>query len=75
MENNNNPTIKIKVPELLYKRKITVTQLRNRAEIGGATAYALANSENPPKRVDLNTLAKLCSFFGCGISDILEYVE
>jgi len=71
-ENINGTKIINKVPRLLIERKITVTQLRDQAGIANGTAYKLVNIIDPPKRIDLDVLARLCDFFECGVGDIFE---
>ncbi len=61
------------VPRLLQERSLNAQDLMFGARLAPSTAYSWANEKNPPSRVDLDILAKICDFLGVGISDVLEY--
>lgn len=48
--------------------------LRDVAEVTGITHAALSRIESgKTERIDFETLAKLCSFYGVSVGDILEF--
>lgn len=59
---------------LMGERKIkSILQLHNETDI---TRKSLTNLYNDKfKAVDVETLDRLCKYFGCGLGDLLEYVE
>ena len=62
------------VPRLLKERNLSVPDLMFGARLAAGTAYSWADEENPPKRIDLPTLARICDFMKVGVEDILEYI-
>ena len=65
--------IKSKLHILMGERKIkSILQLHQETEI---TRKSLSNLYNDKfKAVDVETLDRLCVFFNCDLSDLLEYV-
>lgn len=65
--------IKSKLHILMGERKIkSILQLHNETNI---TRKSLSNLYNDTfKAVDVETLDRLCKFFNCDLSDLLEYV-
>lgn len=65
--------IKSKLHKLMGDRKIkSILQLHQETEI---TRKSLSNLYNDKfKAVDVDTLSRLCDFFHCELSDLLEYV-
>lgn len=64
--------IRIKLAELLGKHRLRISDLVER-DIGihANTLYRLYNEES--KRVDFEVMEKLCEFFKCELSDLIEY--
>ena len=54
-------------------RKITYDVMRAETGLARATLAKLLKRE-PIDRIDGNTLASLCRYFGVGVGDLLEYV-
>lgn len=65
--------IRIKLHELLGKHKLRISDLAERTNIHSNTLYKLYNESG--KRVDLEVLEKLCAYFECSLSDLIEYDE
>ena len=65
--------IKSKLHILMGERKIkSILQLHQETKI---TRKSLANLYNDKfKAVEVDTLSKLCTFFGCTVGDLLEFV-
>ena len=65
--------IKIKLDELMFKNgKIKVPQLVEITGLNRNTLYALEKGN--VRRLDVDTLDKLCKAFNCSVGDILEFV-
>jgi putative transcriptional regulator len=56
-----------------YDPPLTQTQLIEQLGLGNHTISKLFN--NTFRRVDTDTVEKLCSFFNCGIADLFELKE
>ncbi len=63
--------IKIKVSDMLGKHKMTQASLARATKIRPATVSKLYYGES--KRLDISQLNRICDFFNCEISDIIEY--
>ncbi|MFB5192021.1 helix-turn-helix domain-containing protein [Alicyclobacillus fastidiosus] len=63
--------IRVKLSELLGKRRKKVTELAEATGIHHNTLYRLYHEDST--RVDLAVLEKLCEYFNCRIEDLLEY--
>lgn len=63
--------IKIKLSELLGKNKMTRKELSERIGVRPNTIGDLYNEK--VKKIDLNTMDKICDVLNCDISDLLEY--
>ncbi len=65
--------IRIKLCELMGREKMTRKKL---SELTGIRPNTIGDlyKENI-KKIDLQTLDKICSVFNCEISDVLEYVS
>ena len=65
--------IRIKLCELMGREKMTRKKL---SELTGIRPNTIGDlyKENI-KKIDLQTLGKICSVFNCEISDVLEYVS
>ncbi|MDM8527623.1 helix-turn-helix transcriptional regulator [Anaerolineales bacterium HSG24] len=67
-------TIKTKLFVVRAKKGIKSMQIvAKETGLSPATLYNFENGRT--KRVDYNTLASLCQYFGCEVGDLLEYVE
>ena len=65
--------IKFKLDELMFKNgKMKVPQLVELSGLNRNTLYALEKGN--VKRVDTETIDKLCKVFKCSVGDLLEYV-
>lgn len=60
-----------KLWKLTLDKGLNKTQLRD--EVGFSNECLSKLSKN--KNVSMNTLEKICSYFHCDISDVVEYVE
>lgn len=65
--------IKIKLAEMLGKHKMTRKKLAELIEVRPNTIGDLYK-ENI-KRIDIQTLDKICKIFDCNIEDIIEYTS
>ena len=66
--------IKIKQDELMFRNgKVKVPKVVEMTGLNRNTLYALERGE--VRRIDVETLEKLCVAFNCSVGDILEYVE
>lgn len=70
--------IKFKLKELIGEKEFRerrVVSLKEIAEQTGTHRVTLSKLANNKKyNVGIDTLEKLCSFFACGIGDVVEYV-
>ncbi len=64
--------IKNHLSKLMGEKRITITEV---AKCTGMSASTISNLYNEKvKRLDFDTLEKLCEFFNCNIEDIIEYI-
>lgn len=70
-------TIRIKVPRLLKERGIIPFDLVRQAGIAPGTAYKLADEKQCAEMsgITFDVLIRLCTFFGVGVSEIMEFQE
>ena len=61
-----------RVSRLLGDRRESVADLARGAGLAYKTAHEMYNGKS--RRVDFETLDKLCTYFGVGVGGILEYV-
>ncbi len=59
-----------KLFDLLRSKGISKTELRLNADISTATLAKLSSN----KEVSLSVLGKVCSYLGCGIADVCEFI-
>lgn len=64
--------IKVRVPELLEKHDLNISDLMRKADIAYATAHKLAKGHG--KGISFEVLDTLCALFDVGVSEILEYI-
>ena len=62
-----------KIDEVLEEKNISKNKLEKEANLQRTQLNSYCN--NRVKRIDLLTLAKICSVLDCEIEDIMEYVE
>lgn len=65
--------IVFKIDQVLEEKKISKNKLEKEAKLQRTQLNSYCN--NKVKRIDLLTLAKICSVLDCGIEDIMEYVR
>ena len=61
----------IKLDDLIWQNKTTAEEISKQTGLGSSTISKLRNSKN--LNISLNTINKLCKYFNCKISDLLEY--
>ncbi len=64
--------IKLKVPELMNKRGLSITDLMRQANIAYTTAHRI--SKGKADSISFEVLNSLCEVFDVQVKDILEYV-
>ncbi len=60
-----------KIDQVLGEKKISKNKLEKEAKLQRTQLNSYCN--NKVRRIDLQTLAKICYALDCGIEDILEY--
>ena len=60
-----------KIDQVLAEKKISKNKLEKEAKLQRTQLNSYCN--NKVRRIDLQTLAKICYVLGCGIEDIMEY--
>ncbi len=61
-----------KIDQVLEEKKISKNRLEKEAKLQRTQLNSYCN--NKVRRIDLQTLAKICYVLDCGIEDIMEYV-
>jgi putative transcriptional regulator len=65
--------IKSKLHEQMLIKKIrNVSELARETNLDRRTLTNIWDEKN--KRIDYDTLNKLCDYFGCNVGDLLEYI-
>jgi len=64
--------IKLKVPELMNKRDLSITDLMRQANIAYTTAHRI--SKGKADSISFEVLNSLCEVFDVQVKDILEYI-
>ncbi len=64
--------IRVRLRELLQRRRMAQTELQARSGLGYSTINALYHGKT--ERVEFATLEVLCEVLECGVGDILEHV-
>lgn len=64
--------IQFKLDDLLWQHRKTAEQVRLATGLSVATLSNIRNGKN--LNISLRTLDKLCEYFKCSVSDIIEYV-
>jgi len=65
--------IDIKLDDLIWRHRVTADKIAKETGLSKNTISKLRNAKN--LNVSLVTLDKLCEYFDCKISDILEYIK
>lgn len=60
-----------KIDQVLEEKKISKNKLEKEAKLQRTQLNSYCN--NKVRRIDLQTLAKICYALDCGIEDIMEY--
>lgn len=64
--------LKCNLSTLMGKERLTIAEVIRRT---GLTRNAVATLyEERAKRIDLNTIAKLCELFDCSVDELFEYI-
>ncbi len=64
--------IKLKVPELMTKKGLSITDLMRQANIAYTTAHRI--SKGKADLISFEVLNSLCEVFNVQVKDILEYI-
>ena len=65
------PTIRVRLDELLKERAMTLTELSNRVQITVVNLSILKNGH--AKAIRFSTLMRLCDALDCQPGDLLQY--
>ena len=60
-----------KIDQILEEKRISKNKLEKEAKLQRTQLNSYCN--NKVRRIDLQTLAKICYVLDCGIEDIMEY--
>lgn len=64
--------LKCNLSTLMGKERLTIAEVIRRT---GLTRNAVATLyEERAKRIDLNTIARLCELFDCSVDELFEYI-
>ncbi|MBO6273262.1 helix-turn-helix transcriptional regulator [bacterium] len=64
--------IVFKLDDLIWERRVTAKDIAEATGLGSSTISKLRNSKNV--NINTNTLDKLCKYFNCKLTDIIDYV-
>lgn len=67
----NNKMIVIKLYDLIWHKKVKGYEIAQATGLSTATISKLMRGENID--VKLSTINKLCNYFKCNVTDIIEY--
>ncbi len=65
-------TIKVKLNEIMEKKKLSVYDINTNGNIRYQTLQVL--QDNSATRIDFEVLAKLCYTLDCKVEDLIEYI-
>jgi conserved domain protein len=68
----NEKMIIFKLDDLIWQHRTTAEDIFQKTGIGKSTISTIRNNKNI--NISIHTLNKLCKYFNCKISDIMEYV-
>ena len=63
----------LKIDQVLEEKNISKNKLEREANLQRTQLNSYCN--NKVKRIDLETIAKICCVLECGFEDIIEYVR
>ena len=61
-----------KLDDLLWRNKKTAEEVKLKTGISAATLSNIKNGKNI--NISIKTIDKLCKYFDCPVSDLLEYI-
>ena len=61
-----------KLDDLIWQPRTTAEDIFQKTGIGQSTLSTIRNNKNI--NISIHTLNKLCKYFNCKISDLLEYI-
>jgi len=64
--------IKFKLSDMMGKYKLNITEVSDKTGLSRSTVGSIYHEK--AKRIDYDTLEKLCILFNCQPGDMLEYV-
>ncbi|MDR1167625.1 MAG: helix-turn-helix transcriptional regulator [Heliobacteriaceae bacterium] len=64
--------IEVKLEQLMWDNRVRAREISKATGLDECTISNMKNNKN--KNLNVNTLNKLCRYFNCRISDLLEYV-
>lgn len=64
--------IVFKLDDLIWQHRTTAEDIYLKTGIGKSTLSTIRNNKNV--NISVHTLNKLCRYFNCPISDLLEYI-
>ena len=64
--------IKIHLSKIMGEKRCTITKLSQETKLSPSTISNIYNEKI--KRIDFETLEKLCKIFNCNVQDIIEYI-
>ncbi|MCQ2755083.1 MAG: helix-turn-helix transcriptional regulator [bacterium] len=64
--------IVIKLDDLMWERRTTAEAIAKATGLGSSTISKLRNSKNT--NISINTLDKLCRYFNCKLTDLIDYI-
>lgn len=64
--------IVIKLDDLIWENRTTAGAISKATGIGTSTISKLRNSKNT--NINIHTLDKLCGYFKCKLTDIIDYI-
>lgn len=67
----NYGKINIRIDQVLKDRNISKNTLEQKAKLQRTQLNSYCN--NKVKRIDLDTIAKICCVLNCNVEDIIEY--
>ena len=65
--------IVIKLDDLIWRNRTTAEDIAKVTGLGTTTISKLRNSKSC--NISLNTIDKLCDYFNCSVSDLMEHVS
>ena len=66
-------TIKCHLSALMGKHRLTIQDVHEKTGLSRSTVSYIYHEK--ARRIDYDTLIKLCRLFSCNVQDIIEYIE